>query len=96
MFKTSLTGADQIAQSMRKELDSLVTQVGNEVLTIAKKETPVKSGNARSHWTKQDQASSFTVENRVPYIERLEAGSSRQAPRGMVMPTLTQIKGKYK
>jgi hypothetical protein len=96
MFKSSLTGADQIAPTMRRELESLMKQVGDEVLNIAKKETPVRSGNARKNWTKEEQASSFTVENRVPYIERLEAGSSRQAPRGMIMPTLTQIKGKYK
>jgi hypothetical protein len=43
---------------------------------------------------KQKEEDGYAVVNRVPYIERLEAGASRQAPKGIIGPTLTQIKGR--
>ena len=74
----------------------MVRDLGNTTLQEAKGHTPVKSGNARSKWTKTQTKDNFEVANRVPYIERLEAGASRQAPRGIIGPTLTAIKGKIK
>jgi hypothetical protein len=56
----------------------------------------VRSGRAKNAWTEATSKNNFKVENRVPYIDKLEAGASRQAPRGIIGPTLTTIKGKYK
>jgi hypothetical protein len=47
--------------------------------------TPIDTGKARRGWqTRQNR-----IENRVPYIARLEGGYSRQAPRGFVNQALS-------
>ena len=79
-----------------KELAGFVVELANEVYIDAQANTPVRSGNARRAWTKTVTSKSAVISNKVPYIERLEAGASRQAPRGILGPTLTQVKGKYK
>jgi hypothetical protein len=80
----------------QRELAGFVAQLAEDVYEDAKANTPVKSGNARRAWTKTVTSNSAVISNKVPYIERLEAGASRQAPRGILGPTLTQVKGKYK
>lgn len=79
-----------------RSLSQFVAEVAAEVEKDARANTPIKSGNARRNWTKTLSKDNFVVQNRVPYIERLEAGASRQAPKGIIGPTLTQVKGKYK
>jgi hypothetical protein len=79
-----------------RELAGFVAVLAEDVFQDAKANTPIRSGNARRNWTKTVSSRSAVVENKVPYIERLEAGYSKQAPRGILGPTLTQIKGKYK
>ena len=74
----------------------MVKDLGQTTLQEARGKTPVKTGYARSKWTKTQTNSQFEVANRVPYIERLEAGASRQAPQGIIGPTLTAIKGRVK
>jgi hypothetical protein len=95
-MKVTFTGSSSIVGNLKKELSQMVRDLGNTTLQEAKGHTPVKSGNARSKWTKTDTKDNFEVANRVPYIERLEAGASRQAPKGIIGPTLTAIKGKTK
>ena len=81
---------------LKKDLSKFVATLAQDTFDAAKKVTPVRSGNARRNWTKETKQDNFVVQNKVPYIERLEAGASRQAPKGIIGPTLTQIKGKYK
>lgn len=38
------------------------------------------------------QGQTLYIANGLPYIERLEQGSSTQAPRGMVMITIAELK----
>jgi hypothetical protein len=95
-MKVTFTGSSSIVGNLKKELSQMVRDLGNTTLQEAKGHTPVKSGNARSKWTKTQTKDNFEVANRVPYIERLEAGASRQAPKGIIGPTLTAIKGKTK
>jgi hypothetical protein len=79
-----------------RTISAFVAQLADDVEREIKKNTPIKTGNARRNWQKTVSSKTFDVTNKVPYIERLEAGASRQAPRGMIGPTLTTIKGKYK
>lgn len=79
-----------------RTISALVRQLAADVETEIKKNTPIKTGNARRNWQKTVGSKTFDVTNKVPYIERLEAGASRQAPKGMIGPTLKTIKGKYK
>lgn len=84
------------SQSLKRDLATFVKELANDVFIDVKANTPVRSGNARRNWTKTVTDTSAVIQNKVPYIERLEAGASRQAPKGIIRPTLTQIKGKYK
>jgi hypothetical protein len=95
-MKITFTGSSTIAGDLKRELTQFLNDLGNTTLQEARAKTPVKSGNARSKWTKTQTKEDFQVTNRVPYIERLEAGASRQAPKGIIGPTLTAIKGKTK
>jgi len=92
-MKVSVLGISDISRQLKKEVSTAIQKVADEVQTKAKANTPIRTGNARKNWTKKVSEDKFNVENRVPYIERLEAGASRQAPRGIVSPTLNQLKG---
>jgi len=70
--------------------------------------TPVDTGRARMNWMAGVNApgdggvketiararlgDSLFLTNNLPYIEALEYGSSKQAPKGMVRVTVTQFK----
>jgi HK97 gp10 family phage protein len=95
-MQITISGAAGVNRDLKTSLDKFVKELGKEVLADAKANTPVRSGNARKNWVKTETSSGFKVTNNVPYIERLEAGASRQAPKGIIGPTLTQVKGKYK
>jgi len=95
-MKVTFVGSSTISGDLKKELAQMVKDLGNTTLQEARAKTPVKTGYAKSKWTKTESKDNFEVANRVPYIERLEAGASRQAPRGIIGPTLTAIKGKTK
>ena len=95
-MQVTFIGSTTIASDLKKELAQMVKDLGETALQEAKGHTPVKTGYARSKWTKTQSKDNFEVANRVPYIERLEAGASRQAPKGIIGPTLTAIKGKTK
>ena len=90
----TITGLDALGRELDRSLKQTLAEVADEVLVDARANTPIKSGNARRNWTKKVSNDNFEVENKVPYIERLEAGASRQAPKGIIGPTLAQIKGK--
>jgi hypothetical protein len=90
----TITGLDRLGRELDRSLKQTLAEVADEVLVDARANTPIKSGNARRNWTKKVTDNNFEVENRVPYIERLEAGASRQAPKGIIGPTLAQIKGR--
>lgn len=60
--------------------------------------TPIQVGTARRGWKNKynneigKQRSFVIAENKVPYIGVLDTGSSKQAPRGIVLPALKQTK----
>jgi hypothetical protein len=95
-MKVTFTGSSLITSDLKRELAQMVKDLGQLTLQEAKGHTPVKTGNAKSKWVKTESKDNFEVANRVPYIERLEAGASRKAPKGIIGPTLTAIKGKVK
>jgi hypothetical protein len=95
-----ISGIDAISNNLKKKLEMTVAEVGNLTLdTVQNKHgriTPVKTGFTRDQWTLNYKKRDFEVANRVPWIGKLEAGASRQAPKGIIGPTLTQVKGKLK
>ena len=92
----TITGLGIAVSSIESEAAALIKSLADDIETTAKANTPYRTGNARRNWSETVTSKSFTVKNEVPYIERLEAGWSKQAPKGIIGPTLTQVKGKYK
>ncbi len=68
----------------QKQLD----KVASESYEFFKKKTPIRSGNARRKTRLQGQ----TIKADYPYAQRLDEGYSKQAPQGMVDPTIKFIK----
>jgi hypothetical protein len=91
-----VTGVGSTQSTLSNQFRKLIEGIAQSVREEAVNNTPKKSGYARSQWTKETSDTGFKVENRVPYIERLEKGSSKQAPNGISMPTIRNVKGKYK
>lgn len=91
-----LENVSGIQRDISRALIKTVQEVATQTKNAAVSSTPVRSGNARRNWTKDTTARDFVVENRVPYIERLEQGSSKQAPRGIIGPTLDKVGKKYR
>lgn len=88
-----LLGDQQVLSELAAEIDQFQSAVTAELKRQLVPRTPIDSGRARRGWTERQGKS---VENRVPYIERLEQGYSRQAPRGFVnqsiQATVTNVK----
>lgn len=80
------------------ELETLLERVLDYTNTQAKRYTPVDTGRARDGWRTKREGSQGTVENPVPYVQYLEKpfAKSKQAPRGIIGPTLTAVKGKFR
>lgn len=95
-MQITVTGVQGVGIDLERSLQRLVKQIADDVYATAKAKTPVRSGRAKNAWREATSKNNFRVENNVPYIDKLEAGASRQAPKGIIGPTLTAIKGKYK
>lgn len=72
-------------KQLSKELDATVlAQVGYKTFRT---ETPVRTGNARSHTALiRDE-----IVADYPYAQRLDGGWSHQSPAGMTRPTIAAV-----
>ena len=91
-----LVGADVIRRELKNALSMTIKEVAELVEDTAISKTPIRTGFTRDQWTKRVTKTDFEVANTVPWIDRLEAGASKQAPRGIIGPTLNQVKGKIR
>lgn len=95
-MKIQLLNTGSLIRDLKREVTDTVQRLATETDVTVRQKTPIKTGRARRNWRTEKNPQGFTTENSVPYIERLEAGASKQAPRGIIGPTLTQVKGKFK
>jgi hypothetical protein len=96
MARVEVTGISALTRSLNTAVDKIVKSVENTVYKTARANTPVLTGNAKKNWRRKEEPKGFTVENRVPYIERLDKGYSKKKPKGMTGPTLTEINRRNK
>jgi hypothetical protein len=97
MARVEITGLAQMHKDLETAIVEIVADVESTVFKTARANTPVLTGNAKRNWQRQNnKRKGFTVENRVPYIERLDQGYSRKKPKGMTGPTLTEINRRTK
>lgn len=102
MFRVEIL-AQNVGKQLTREIEQAVDQLGKELFNEIKQRTPVKTGHAKAGWDLKESGAGFVIENRVPYIGVLDKGrhmtsrgmrGSKQAPKGMVGPSLKTIKGK--
>ena len=98
MIKFVLTGKENVMRHLEKEKDAFMTRVAEDIRQVAQQNTPIDKGRARRGWKVKNKVSAIqtssstrTITNRVPYIDLLERGRSKQAPKGIVGPTIREI-----
>ena len=84
-------GTRQVMRSLEKEKEALHTRVAQDILEVARSKTPIDQGKARRGWRLENTLRQKRIVNRVPYIDELEKGHSKQAPQGILRPTLREI-----
>jgi len=86
-MKFSLTSSTREVEDMLNDLEDLSRDVMKPAFKFYKKETPVRSGNARN----QTKLKGQTINSDYAYAGRLDEGWSKQAPDGMTKPTIEEI-----
>lgn len=103
MLKIELVGLTQAFNNLTSQLRSEVNLLAGELLTEIRTNTPVDTGKARAGWIKKNSSNGFEISNSVPYVPILDKGrhltnrgmrGSRQAPNGIIGPSLDSIKRK--
>lgn len=72
-------------------IDDVHVKMGLDLQAGLMLATPVDTGEARNGWHSDTQGRQTVVENRVPYINRLNEGWSKQAPAGFVENVIDDV-----
>lgn len=96
MFKTRVLNLEKVLASIETSIKKVSTNLAKTLLIEAKKQTPIRQGRARRGWRIERQGTNTRVVNRVPYIGTLERGRSKQAPTGILRPTVQRVKNRRK
>ena len=76
---------------LEKSVDQLVGLISQDLFKTIKRKTPKKTGRARQGWNLKKQGKGFDVKNTVPYIQRLDEGYSKQAPKGFSRQSIREV-----
>jgi len=96
MIKTRVLNLNKVLSAVKNEISQIGTKLADTLLIEAKKNTPIKRGRARRGWKVERQGTNTRVINRTPYIGSLERGRSKQAPNGILRPTIRGVKNRRK
>jgi hypothetical protein len=91
MLSIKVTGTRQAIASLEREKEKLMTTIAQDTLEIARSKTPIDKGQARRGWRLENLFREKRIVNRVPHIDALERGHSKQAPNGILGPTVREI-----
>jgi hypothetical protein len=91
MLKIVVQGTRQAMRSLEREKDLFIARVAQDTLEVARQKTPIDKGQARRGWHLESAFKEKRIVNRVPYIVPLEEGHSKQAPNGILGPTIREI-----
>jgi|TARA_R110002153_G_scaffold118685_1_gene263451 hypothetical protein len=75
------------ALGLFKDMDGLTETVIKQAYPYLKAQTPIQTGNARRNTNKR----SNKIISNYHYASDLDAGKSRQAPRGFTEPTIEEM-----
>lgn len=88
-INVELQGFDQANQELDRIITRFVADASSTLTNNLRSRTPIDTGRARRGWTNRASGRTASVENRVPYIDYLEQGHSRQAPTGFVRQAIS-------
>jgi hypothetical protein len=91
MISISVRGIGRTIAQIEREVSGVVDNIANDIREVAISKTPIDKGRARRGWVLSNAGKSKRVSNRVPYIVHLENGHSKQAPDGILRPTIREI-----
>lgn len=91
MLKISVKNTRRVVRSLEREKEAFHTRVAYDILEVARSKTPIDKGQARRGWRLENRYRAKNIVNRVPHIEALERGHSKQAPNGILGPTVREI-----
>jgi len=94
------TQPKQVIKELRQDTAQELNRFSRDVYLEIIKTTPKRTGAAGRAWTKPEKVSEADLNavistNRLPYVPRLEAGSSKQAPDGFIEPSIDKILQRY-
>ena len=92
MLKANVKISPGLKRKLGEELDDFTEELIATAKDIAVKETPRRSGRARRAWEITGRGRNAEAVNEVPYIQRLDQGWSKQAPRGILKPTMRKLR----
>jgi hypothetical protein len=109
-MRIQVTGVQATKDMILEDYQTFIRELADDTLKAAQKFTPVRTGNARKNWEakvsvpdnfRQSKSNdNFVVSNQVPYVEYLDKGTRKMKPanngRGIIGPTLSEIKGRAK
>ena len=97
MIKIQVSPSNNTVKELEKDIQQIIDGFTDDLLDNLKSSkkvkpgsgrTPYKDGTASAGWKKKPDG---TIQNKVPYIVRLENGYSKtQAPRGFVVQSINK------
>ena len=75
-----------------KRIKQQVKLLPRELLVEVKKNTPKRTGNAR----RKTRLAGDTIKLQYPYATELNDGASRQAPQGIIKPSLDWLRRRFR
>ena len=91
MINLNVKGVQQVSSKLKK-IQNKLDKLPDEAHKVFVANTPIRSGNARRNTKIQKD----TIKANYPYAKRLDEGYSKQAPNGMVQPTVDFIRNRIK
>ena len=79
-MRLTVTGIEQTEADLAAAITETSDRLAASLLGELRAATPIETGRAREGWRRDATG----IRNEVPYVGRLNAGSSRQAPAGFV------------
>lgn len=103
MFNIQITRSGSLQKEIETAARSEIAWFADDLYYEIRRKTPVDTGTAQRGWRKSSTPTVHEISNNVPYVEVLDKGrhmtnrgmrGSKQAPRGIVGPSLQSIKGR--
>ena len=91
MISITVRGLRKAMSGLEREKDRVISEIAQDTLEVATRNTPIDKGQARKGWRSENAGGDIRIVNRVPYVDLLEQGRSKQAPNGILGPTVREI-----